>query len=129
MKTKTRSLLLSALALGVAVWIPAFTFGEDQDPPSPEKKRDRPPMAAGKISAIDAKHIEIKTQKGETITILLTDATRYGNKKESKQFADFHVGDMAMVAFDKAADGSMTAKRVMAPRKGEEGGKRKKAAQ
>lgn len=126
MKTTIRSLVLSALALGVAAWLPTFALGEDETAaPSPENKKHGPAVA-GKILAIDAKSIQVKSQKGETVTLKLTDTTTYGTKKQPQQFADFHVGDDVMVAYEKAADGSMVAKIVA---KGHKGDHAKKKAQ
>ena len=119
MKRTTRNVLISALALGIAAWLPTFAISEDAPPPSAEKKHDKPPGAMGQITAIDAKSITIKTMKGETVTISLTATTHYGNKKDPKQLGDFHVGDKVMVAYEKAADGTMTAKMVGTPKKGE----------
>ena len=128
MKTATRNILLSAFAVGMAACLPIFARDDGAaQQPSAEKKHQRPPGAMGQITAIDAKSITMKTMKGETVTVNLSDTTHYGTKDEPKQLGDFHVGDKVMVAFDKGADGGLTAKMVGTPHKGDHPDRKKHA--
>ena len=127
---KTQKLITSLLALGIGICLPIFAGAADKDPSgTPEKKKDKPPGVAGEILAIDSKSIQVKSKRGETVTVLLADTTLFGDKREPKQLSDFKVGDMIAIAYNQSDDGKLTATRVMTPQaKGDKGDqpKRKK---
>ncbi len=129
---KTTKLMYCLLAVGIGACLPIIVSAEDPaKQPGPDQKKDKPPVVAGEIVTIDSKSVQVKSKRGETVTLLLADTTLYGNKKEPKQFSDFKVGDMIVVGYQKSDDGKLTATRVMnPPPKGEKGDKpqKKKAA-
>ena len=58
----------------------------------------------GTVSAIDAKHAEVKTQDGRTVSIQLTPDTKYFRGKAVAAFADVAVGTRVMVESKKDKD-------------------------
>ncbi len=58
----------------------------------------------GTVSAIDAKHVEVKTQDGKTVSIQLTSDTKYVKGKTAAAFADVVVGTRVMVESKKDKD-------------------------
>ena len=55
----------------------------------------------GTVSTIDAKHVEVKTQEGKTVSIELTPDTKYLKGKTVAKFADVAVGTRVMVESKK----------------------------
>jgi hypothetical protein len=51
----------------------------------------------GTVTAIDAKHIEVKTQKGATVSVILTKQTRFKEKGNPKSSAPPSVGDRVVI--------------------------------
>lgn len=58
----------------------------------------------GTVSAIDAKHVEVKTQDGKTVSIQLTPDTKYVKGKTVAAFADVAAGMRVMVESKKDKD-------------------------
>lgn len=58
----------------------------------------------GTVSAIDAKHVEVKTQDGKTVSIQLSPDTKYVKGKTAAAFADVTVGTRVMVESKKDRD-------------------------
>ncbi|GMV48890.1 MAG: hypothetical protein NBKEAIPA_00796 [Nitrospirae bacterium] len=59
----------------------------------------------GVISAIDATHIEVKTPKGQLVSVRLTDKTEYKVKNLSRPKSPPQVGDRVVVEAEKSTDG------------------------
>ena len=118
MKITKRSVVMSLLIALVAVGISSLSWAADaiKSPTGAGSDKQSSPHIVGQITAIDTNHIEVKPQKGETLSIKLTSSTVYGGKKQSKQLSDFHVGDKVAVAYQKADDGTLTAAQVSTPR-------------
>lgn len=55
----------------------------------------------GTVSAIDAKHLEVKTQDGKTISIQLTTDTKYVKGKAPAALSDVTAGTRVMVESKK----------------------------
>ncbi len=65
----------------------------------------------GVITAIDATHIEIKTTKGKSVSVGLTDKTQYISKNLRRPKGPPQVGDRVVVEAEKGA-GGLTATEV-----------------
>ncbi len=63
----------------------------------------------GTVSAIDSKHVEVKTQDGKTVSIALTPDTKYVKGKATAKFADIAVGTRVMVESTKDDKEQLTA--------------------
>lgn len=59
----------------------------------------------GVVSAIDATHIEIKTPKGQLVSVRLTDKTQYKVKNLRRPKSPPQVGDRVVVEAEKSSDG------------------------
>lgn len=59
----------------------------------------------GVVTAIDAVHIEIKTPKGQSVTVRLTDKTQYKAKNLRRTKSSPQVGDRVVVEAEKDATG------------------------
>ena len=55
----------------------------------------------GIVAAIDAKHIEVKTNKGSTVSVLLTKQVKYKNKSNPKLNDPPVVGDRVIIEATK----------------------------
>lgn len=55
----------------------------------------------GTVTAIDAKHVEVSTQDGKTVSVQLTPDTKYVKGKTAAKFADVAVGARVMVESKK----------------------------
>jgi len=65
----------------------------------------------GTVTAIDATHIEVKTPKGVSVTVKVTDQTRFTSKAVKRPKGQPQVGDRVVI--DVTRDGSdMTATEV-----------------
>jgi hypothetical protein len=94
--TIVRSVLL-AFAL-VVIPIVGMTHGTDQH-------------VMGTVTAIDATHIEVKTPKGASVTVKVTDQTRFTSKAVKRPKGPPQVGDRVVI--DVTRDGTvMTATEV-----------------
>ena len=51
----------------------------------------------GTVTAIDANHVEVKTQKGATVSVKLTKDTRFKEKGKSKATQPPAVGDRVVI--------------------------------
>ena len=58
----------------------------------------------GTVSAIDAKHVEVRTQDGKTVSIQLTTETKYVKGKTPAKVSDVAVGTRVMVDSKKDKD-------------------------
>ena len=58
----------------------------------------------GTVAAIDAKHIQVKTRDGTTISIQPTPDTKYVKRQSEATFADVAVGTRIIVESTKAKD-------------------------
>jgi hypothetical protein len=59
----------------------------------------------GVVTAIDAVHIEIKTTKGQSVSVRLTDKTQYKAKNLRRTKSSPQVGDRVVVEAEKDATG------------------------
>jgi hypothetical protein len=59
----------------------------------------------GVVSAIDATHIEVKTPKGQLVSLRLTDKTQYKVRNLRRPKSPPQVGDRVVVEAEKDADG------------------------
>jgi len=55
----------------------------------------------GIVTAIDEKHIEVKTAKGKTVSVKLTKQVRFNNKGNPKSTAPPVVGDRVIIEAEK----------------------------
>ena len=55
----------------------------------------------GTVSAIDADHVEVKTQKGATVSVKLTKDTRFKEKGKSKSTQRPEIGDRVVIEATK----------------------------
>jgi hypothetical protein len=55
----------------------------------------------GTVTAIDATHIEVKTQKGTTVSVALTKQTRFKEKGNPKSIEPPSVGDRVVIEATK----------------------------
>ncbi len=58
----------------------------------------------GTVTAIDAAHIEVKTTKGQSVSVRLTDKTRYKAKGKPKTSEAPSVGDRVVIEATKDGD-------------------------
>lgn len=58
----------------------------------------------GTVTAIDATHIEVKTPKGQSVSVRLTDKTRYKAKGKPKTMEAPSVGDRVVIEATKDGD-------------------------
>jgi hypothetical protein len=65
----------------------------------------------GTVTAIDAKHLEVKTPKGKTVTVQLNGQTRFKEKGNPKKAEPPTVGDRVVIEATKE-DKIMTATEV-----------------
>ncbi|MBA2485262.1 MAG: hypothetical protein H0V35_04050 [Nitrospira sp.] len=65
----------------------------------------------GVVTAIDTVHIEIKTPKGQSVSVRLTDKTQYKSKNIRRPKSPPQVGDRVVVEAEKDA-GGLIAKEV-----------------
>ncbi len=63
----------------------------------------------GTVVAVDARHIEVKTQDGKTVSIQLTQDTKYVRAKTPAKASDVAVGTRVMVESKKDKDQLMAA--------------------
>lgn len=59
----------------------------------------------GVVSAIDATHMEIKTPKGQIVSVRLTDKTQYKVRNLRRPKSPPQVGDRVVVEAEKGTDG------------------------
>ena len=55
----------------------------------------------GTVAAVSADQLQVKTKDGKSVTVSLTQTTRYMKGKEKATLADVHVGDRVVVDLDK----------------------------
>ncbi len=55
----------------------------------------------GTVTAIDVKHIEVKTAKGPVVSVLLDKQVKFKNKKNSKSVDPPEVGDRVIIEATK----------------------------
>lgn len=59
----------------------------------------------GVVSAIDATHMEVKTSKGQVVSVRLTDKTQYKVRNLRRPKSPPQVGDRVVVEAEKGANG------------------------
>jgi len=59
----------------------------------------------GVVSAIDATHIEIKTPKGQIVSVRITDKTQYKVRNLRRPKSPPQVGDRVVIEAEKGTDG------------------------
>ncbi|CAE6699050.1 MAG: hypothetical protein H8K06_06005 [Nitrospira sp.] len=59
----------------------------------------------GVVAAIDSTHIEVKTPKGQVVSVRLTDKTQYKVRNLRRPKSPPQVGDRVVVEAEKGADG------------------------
>ncbi len=80
--TIVRSALLTFTL--IAVPVQGFAHGNDQH-------------VLGTVTAIDATHIEVKTPKGASVTVKVTDQTRFTSKAVKRPKGPPQVGDRVVI--------------------------------
>jgi hypothetical protein len=94
--TIVRSMLLALMLMSVPIVVTAH--GTDQH-------------VLGTVTAIDATHIEVKTPKGASVTVKVTDQTRFTSKAVKRPKGPPQVGDRVVI--DVTREGTvMTATEV-----------------
>jgi hypothetical protein len=80
----------------------------------------------GTLTALDARHIEVKTKEGKTVSILLSKDTKYQKGNSTAAFSDIQIGQRVFVEATGKGD-KMTASEIhLAPAKPEKGQEAKK---
>ncbi len=59
----------------------------------------------GVVSAIDATHMEVKTPKGQIVSVRLTDKTQYKVRNLRRPKSPPQVGDRVVIEAEKGTDG------------------------
>lgn len=71
----------------------------------------------GTVTAVDARHVEVKTKEGKTVSILLNNDTKYHQGTAAAAFSDIQVGQRVVVDATGKGD-TMTASEIhLAPAK------------
>lgn len=106
----------------IAFLLAATTFGfsqasdsaPSQRPNGPPAQGDRRgPRVGGSILAISSDSITLKAFDGRTVTVKLTESTRYRKDQQDAKLSDFKVGDMVMARGEKTGEDTFTASAVM----------------
>ena len=77
---------MAVILIGTPVWVAAHGSGQH---------------VLGVVTAIDTAHIEIKTPKGQTVSVRLTDKTQYKAKNLRRTKNTPQVGDRVVVEAEK----------------------------
>lgn len=77
----------------------------------------RRPGVAGSITELNGQSMKVKTMSGPTVTVTLSDSTRYFKDRQPGKAADFKVGDMVMVRGENTGEDTWKAD-VVATRNG-----------
>jgi Domain of unknown function (DUF5666) len=128
MKLTLRTLILFALVLGL---IPQArsAFGQSQDSaqqpqssqPAPDQKgpgggRMRGgPRVGGTVTSVGVDQFQIKTMRGDTVTVHVSDKTKYMEGQNKIGLEDLKVGDRVMVSGQDNGNNSFTADTVRRP--------------
>lgn len=88
--TCLRMLIAALVLISMPIWAAAHGSGQH---------------VLGVVTAIDATHIEIKTPKGKSVSVRLTDKTQYLSKNLRRPKSPPQVGDRVVVEAEKSADG------------------------
>ena len=101
MKRLVILLLVSSLSV--------LVLAQDNPPkPGGDRAQGRPSRqfqgVAGTITVIDKNQLSLKTAEGKTVTVNLSNETRYRKDVQPAKLEDFRVGDMVMVGGDPAGE-------------------------
>ncbi|MDR4480157.1 MAG: DUF5666 domain-containing protein [Nitrospira sp.] len=88
--TFLRLLIVALVLICTPVWVAAHGSGQH---------------VLGVVTAIDATHMEIKTPKGQSVSVRLTDKTTYKVKNLRRPKSPPQVGDRVVVEAEKDANG------------------------
>lgn len=96
----------------------ALVFAQDNPlKPGGDRAQGRPSRrfqsVSGTITAIDKNQLSLKTAEGKTVTVNLSNETRYRKDVQPAKLEDFRVGDAVMVGGDPAGDNAWNARFVM----------------
>ncbi len=88
--TFLRLLIVALVLICTPAWVAAHGSGQH---------------VLGVVTAIDATHMEIKTPKGQSVSVRLTDKTTYKVKNLRRPKSPPQVGDRVVVEAEKDANG------------------------
>jgi hypothetical protein len=81
----------------------------------------------GTLTAVDARHIEVKTKDGKTVSILLNKDTKYHRENAVAVFSDIQVGQRVVVDVTGKGDKMSASEIQLAPAKQVKGPEAKKS--
>lgn len=81
------------VVLFTLLWLPTMASASAKDPELLH--------VLGSVTAIDAKHLEVKTAKGSIVSVLLNKQVRYKNKSNPKSIDPPAVGDRVIIEASK----------------------------
>src|SRR5579864_6252170 len=103
-----RKLLGSLLFFMVTAWCLGQTTPSAPDgqtpPPSGQMEHHHRPGVAGTITAINGNSLTVKTMKGDTAQVNVSDKTQYRKDRQSATLADFKVGDQIFVRGESSGE-------------------------
>jgi hypothetical protein len=116
--------LVLALLIGGLVWAVAASSTSAATPPAPSssaptsgaakaKGKDRP-VIRGTVTAEDGDTWTVKTDKGDTVQVTISDATKFGTVKEPIDKAKITLNSKVIVT-GKNTDGKVDAHRIRLP--------------
>ena len=118
--------ILTLVFAGIAgVGVPTLARAQDAPPPQSQggpggQRGPRGPQGqrfqgtGGTITSIDKDALVLRGLEGKTITVKLTDATRYRRDQKDAKLADFKVGEAVVVRGTPAGEDTWTAEVVAA---------------
>lgn len=118
---------LSLLAILLALCVAGWAQGPDNAPPPDQPQgqqqgggwqrggRRGGPGVMGEVTAINGNAISVKAMDGNTVTVNVTDQTRFRKDRQDAKLTDVKVGDNVFVRGQKGSDGTVQAEMVAVP--------------
>ncbi len=88
--TILRTIIVTFIVTGLPIWAAAHGSGQH---------------VLGTVTAIDTTHMEVKTPKGESVSVQLTDKTKYTSKILRRPKGPPQVGDRVAAEVEASAGG------------------------
>ncbi len=107
-------LVVLAYFLAISCIASAQTAGVAASPQAPGQREEwSAPGVAGTISKISGDTVVLKTFEDRSVTVKMTDQTRFRKDRQPAKLSDFKVGDSVMVRGEKNGEDTITAAMLM----------------